>query len=288
MLRNGLLRNGPLRFIIIVVLLAAALAGYLIWQEAEPAGEKEETRMTIRLTPDMESVKVTWRPVDGTDLYVLYRADVTDAVRGDEDMPKRTEYQSLGDQGSNTSFTDVGAEENHFYSYIVESYDTAGILIGDSYRKDEMEYVCVGMGMPTILNYGYGEEHTNSKDELFLYMMAEENGVSPEGAKFQIYRTVEGKDKYRKIGTAKAVEGAAEYRDSSVKPGTTYTYRVVEVKDVDGESRESEWSDEETIPAVNFTAKYRGMLLKKESKDNVVAFKLRNADKYNGITTVYP
>ena len=282
------MRSGPLRFIIIVVLLAAVAAAFLVWQDSKPAGEREETRMSIRMTPDMESVKVSWKPVDGTDLYVLYRADVTDAVHGDKEMPKRTEYQNLGDQNTNTTFTDVGAEENHFYSYIVEAYDSAGILIGDSYQKDSTEYVCVGMGTPMLLNYGYGEEHTNSKNELFLYMAAEDAGVSPEGAEFRIFRTPEGRDKYKELGSVKADAGVAEYRDGNVKPGKTYTYRVQEILKVDGESRESEMSEEVTIPAVNFTARYHVRMVKKASTDNHLAIKLKNAGKFNGETYLYP
>ena len=66
------------------------------------------------------------------------------------------------------------------------------------------------------------------------------------------------------------------------------SFRVQEILEVDGEKRKSLMSETVTIPAVNFTAKYRGKLLQKETNGNKVVFKLRNADKYNGKTTIFP
>lgn len=259
--------------------------------KAASVASKKAKRLPIRLKSNMKSVTVKWKKKKDIKKYVIYRTDVTkDVLDQDYDRKyKMSDYKKIAKvSGKKKSYKDKKAKNNHYYAYVVEAYKKVKgkyKLAYTSYDSDCYEYCCRGLGIPELLNGGDGENYTNSKSCVYLYHQTY-CGVDPSSV--VLYRKAKGESKYKKINykTVEKIQNlAGTIKDTTVKPGTVYYYKIKTKKKYNGKVYYSKLSKAIRIPAVNVTGKYTvsAIPVPDNPDEIIIGF---TSDKYNGVLTI--
>ncbi|MBR2189130.1 MAG: hypothetical protein IJ860_06965 [Eubacterium sp.] len=277
-------------FVLLICVGVVLFAGVIL--SARPVSARAK-RFNVTLKPAMTSIKVSWPKVKGAAKYRIYRADVTGVETGDEKFPTQGEYRYIRtNKGStSTSFVDQKLKKSRYYAYLVKVYDKKGRRIASTYADDVYSCACIGLGIPSLGNNGYGENHINTLKKLYLYISADYYGVNAKDIKADVFRKAAGEKQYKKIDSISLRDGAAEYTDKRVKSGKNYSYKTQLFCDSAGKTYRSKMSDKVSIPAVNFSAKYRVKCLTRActSQNRLeIVLRISNKNKFNGITTVLP
>lgn len=272
----------------ITILLIIVAAFFVFGGKTELGSDNEGELIGINVESEMTAMELSWKPQDNIHYYELSRADITDVLPG-EDNVARSEYSKIATIGGNKgTYRDENVKMGHRYAYVVDGYRKSfGHLkkACTSYEDGGTEYNTVGLARPDLFNSGYGEDHSNSKDKIYLYVQSYE-GVEPHDA--VLYRKSSGdfkKVSYKLLDDS--FSSGSTILDDTVKPGVTYTYKVRTSTTYQGETITSTDSEEITIPAVNFTADYhvRAMTDAWDGGDNDDTFIIEVAsDIYNGDT----
>ena len=258
---------------------------------AASATSEKAKRLPISLKSNMKSISVKWKTKKNVKRYVIYRTDVTKAVTAqDYDRQyKMSDYKKIAKvSGTKKSYKDKKVKNNHYYAYVVNAYKRVNgkyKLAYTSYDRDSYEYCCRGLGIPELLNGGDGENYTNSKTCIYLYHQTI-CGVNPSSV--VLYRKAEGESKYKKI-SYKTVEKirnlAGTIKDTTVKPGTIYYYKIKTKKKYNGKTYYSKLSNVIRIPAVNVTGKYTvsAIPVPDNPDEIIIGF---TSDEDNGVLTI--
>lgn len=138
---------------------------------------------------------------------------------------------------------------------------------------------------PEIVNGGDGENEMNSKSCLYLYVQCLDE-KEPAGA--EIYRREKGTEEYQQIRAVKEERYAGAtgtYRDDTVEPGKVYEYKARTYTVRFFKRTFSPFSEQLTLPAVNFKGKYRAQAVTPACETEEFVVRL-TSDKYNGILTL--
>ncbi len=280
------LRKTLLVLLMIMTMIMIASCGSHDPEEA--SFSESEKKLSISLTPHMNDITVEWKDDNKISKYVIYRVDVTEDVLGPErDMTfELSSYEKIAEVPCGKgSYIDKSVKTDHYYAYVVKAYQKIKeknrlVYISDEY-DDQYMCQCCGLSAPDLLNGGYGEFSTNSKDCLYLYYQIY-YGVEPTSV--ILYRRAEGETEYQKIDfetVEELREGSGEIKDSSVEPGEIYYYKIKTVRKDDGKEYCSKQSDYVRIPAVNFTGEYTVSKQPVSGDPDKVIVKLKS-DRYNG------
>ena len=271
-----------IRLILALFLIAAVLSHS---QNAHAKEKPFRCQLTMRLT----SIKVSWKQPKGAVKYKIYRADVTKKKIYDAEYPEEKDYKKIKTVKNAGSYVDKKVRQNRYYTYMVKAFDKKGRLVKSTYEPDYLEFGCAGLGQPEIRNDGYGENNTNGPKKIYLSMNQDDAAASVTNVKYIIYRKKEGSKKYKKLAEVKSNNFYVDYKDKTVKPGSTYYYKVKVVKNDGRKTWSSKKSQPVIIPTSNFTAKYKvnfltpaGVFTDRSVLD--VKLRLKNASKYNGKT----
>lgn len=274
-------------------ILLFMLAGLVL--SVRPVSAREKP-FTVYPEGRLDSVRVAWRQKEGAVKYKLYRADVsTLANNGSGDYPTRIDYKKIGTVKNKTVYHDKNIKKWRYYAYLVEAYDKKGKLIASTRADDSISYACKGLGRPVLGNGGYGENHTNTRKKLYLYIAADDYGAGyyTKNVQAVIYRKTAGGNKYKKLATGTLKDGFLEYADKKVKSGKKYSYKVQLIKKAGRKTYKSKKSKAVTIPAVNFSPAYKVRCLTPAGKwqdrgKQEITFTLANKSKYNGTMKILP
>ena len=259
-------------------------------KEASVASKKVK-HLPIRLKSNMKSISVIWKTKKNVIRYVINRIDVTKAVT-DQDYDhkyKINDYKKIAKvSGKKKSYKDKKIKNNHYYAYVVNAYKKVKgkyKLAYTSYDSDYYEYCCRGLGIPELLNGGDGENYTNNKSCVYLYHQTY-CGVNPSSV--VLYRKAKGESKYKKINykTVEKIRNlAGTIKDTTVKPGTIYYYKIKTKKKYNGKTYYSKLSKAIRIPVVNVTGKYTvsAIPVPDNPDEIIIGF---TSDKYNGVLTI--
>lgn len=274
------------RSILIIVIVAVATLAFAYWMKGKL--DTDAKIIDLRIDAGSEQMDLRWKQQKDVDHYVLLKKELD--ADSDEEMivESRDSYTELCTISGDTFFyRDKEVERGHRYSYIIDGYSKkhgSMKVAYTSYQGGAVEYNTVGLARPVLLNGGYGEFYTNSKDEIYLYVECYE-GIEPEGA--VLYRKSSRENKFSKISyKLPEADSVSMLLDDTVTPGETYTYRIKTFADDDGEKYYSTYSKEITIPAVNFTAEYavESVTAAKAGKSGDFFVIKLTSDKYNGVT----
>ena len=252
---------------------------------------KKVKRLPIRLKSNMKSISVIWKTKKNIKRYVIYRIDVTkDVTDQDYDrMYKMSDYKKIATvSGKKKSYEDKKVKNNHYYAYVVNAYKKVKgkyKLAYTSYNSESYEYCCRRLGIPELLNGGDGENFSNSKSCVYLYHQTY-CGVNPSSV--VLYRKADGESKYKKINykTVEKIQNlAGTIKDTTVKPGTIYYYKIKTKKKYNGKTYYSKLSKPLRIPVVNVTGKYTvsAIPVPDNPDEIIIGF---TSDKYNGELTL--
>ncbi len=258
---------------------------------AASATSEKAKRLPISLKSNMKSISVKWKTKKNVKRYVIYRTDVTKAVTAQDydRMFKMSDYKKIAKVSSTKkSYKDKKVKNNHYYAYVVNGYKKVNgkyKLAYTSYDRDSYEYCCRGLGIPELLNGGDGENYTNSKNCIYLYHQTI-CGVDPSSV--VLYRKAEGESKYKKISykTVEKIQNlAGTIKDTTVKPGTIYYYKIKTKKKYNGKTYYSKLSIVIRIPAVNVTGKYTvsAIPVPENPDEIIIGF---TSDEDNGVLTI--
>ncbi|SDB20450.1 hypothetical protein [Eubacterium oxidoreducens] len=262
------------------------------YDSEEGSFSESEKSFSISLTPHMNDITVEWNDDNKINKYVIYRVDVTeDVLEPEKDMTfDLSKYEKIAEVSSGkSSYVDKSVNPNHYYAYVVKAYQKVKeknrlVYMSDVY-EDQYMAQCCGLSAPDLLNGGYGEFSTNSKDGLYLYFQVY-YGVEPTSV--ILYRRAEDEEEYQKIDfetIEEICEGSGEIKDSSVEPGVIYYYKIKTVRKDDGKEYYSKKSDYVRIPAVNWKGEYTVSKELVSADPDKVIIKLKS-DKYNGRLTI--
>ena len=258
---------------------------------AASATSERAKRLPISLKSNMKSISVKWKTKKNVKRYVIYRTDVTKAVT-DQDydrMFKMSDYKKIAKvSGTKKSYKDKKVKNNHYYAYVVNAYKRVNgkyKLAYTSYDRDCYEYCCRGLGIPELLNGGDGENFSNSKSCVYLYHQTY-CGVDPSSV--VLYRKAEGESNYKKISykTVEKIQNlAGTIKDTTVKPGTIYYYKIKTKKKYNGKTYYSKLSKPLRIPVVNVTGKYTvsAIPVPENPDEIIIGF---TSDEDNGVLTI--
>lgn len=255
------------------------------------ASSKKVEHLSVSLKPNMESISVKWKKRKNIKKYVIYRIDVTkDVMDQEKDYSfKMSQYKKIGEvSGKKRYYKDKRAKENHYYAYVVKAYKRGSgkyKLAYTSYNRDCYDYCCRGLGVPELLNEGSGEDYTNSVNCIYLYHHSY-SGVDPTSV--ILYRKEKGESKYKTVNF-KTVERSSNLavvlKDTTVKPGKIYYYKIKTKKKYKGKNYYSKASNAIRIPAVNVIGKFNASGISVPDNPNEVIIKF-TSDKYNGTLSV--
>ena len=283
----------------ITLLVLALICSFLVFsfgasgnfvKSASVASEKAK-HLPISLKSNMKSVTVKWKKKKDIKKYVIYRTDVTkDVLDQDYDrMYKMSDYEKIAKvSGKKRSYKDKKVKNDHYYAYVVKAYKKVKSkykLAYTSYNSDCYEYCCRGLGIPELINGGDGDNYSNSKSCVYLYHQTY-CGVIPSSVVLQ--RKAKGESKYKKISykTVEKIQNlAGTIKDTTVKPGTIYYYKIKTKKKYNGKTYYSKLSKAIRIPVVNVTGKYKvsAIPVPDNPDEIIIGF---TSDKYNGVLTI--
>lgn len=255
------------------------------------AGSNTVKHLSVSLKSNMTSVSVKWKKKKNIKKYVIYRTDVTkDVLDPDKDYTyKMSKYKKIGTvSGRKKSFTDKKAKKNHYYAYVVKAYKKVKgkyKLAYTSYKKDYYDYSCRGLGIPELLNGGTGEDYSNSISRIYLYHQSY-SGTDPTSV--ILYRKAKGESEYKKVKfttVEKIRNQAGMIKDTTVKPGKIYYYKIQTKKNYKGKSYYSKKSKTLRIPVVNVTGRFDVTAIPVSGDLNEIIVKF-TSDKYNGTLTL--
>ncbi len=244
--------------LLLAVMTALSMAMVLPATDAFAAGKVKT--INYKMVPYMSAIKVKWKK-QNVSYYLIYRTEFkVKSVYEIEPVPMSAYKRVKKLSGSKAAWTDRNVKKNRYYDYVIRGYRKAkgrDKLVCTSYRKGVTNYQCPGLQRPDLINGGYGENYSNSKSRLYLYVQRTD-GVTPTGA--VIYRKAEGDSGYKKIKVSKAEKGSFKYgktyADSSVTPGQTYYYKARTYVKTKKGNRYSSYSKAVKLSAVNFTGTY--------------------------------
>lgn len=253
-----------LRSIIIwitVILLAVILAAGASYAY----GGKKVVKTDYTTISHSRQITVKWDRKWGVRHYAIYRIDITGEIYTSDEVPFER-YDKVGSvSGLHASFVDETVRNGHYYAYVIRGYGKNKLLC-DSFKENITQYECAGLAKPDLINAGYGEFNENSPECIFLYVQ-KDGGMTADG--IQLYRKAKGDKEFKRIDpeiqkneTGEDSFETFDIKDTSVKPGTEYTYRVRTFAEEDGKRTESAYSDPLEIAAVNFVGKYAVTMLR--------------------------
>lgn len=261
--------------IIVVVVLCAVCIGW-------PNAGNSETLMWLSTESAIDSITLSWDERDGIGYYEIFRTDISGTDYGNEDVvPDLKDYELIAEvDGATSSYTDEDVETGHTYGYAVTGF--SGLFgftkeVCTTYEQGSITYETAGPGKPGLLNNGDGENYENSKDCIYLYVESYE-GMDPDGV--ELYRKGSADADFEVIGFTRQ-DSDKEIKDDTVEPGETYTYRARTFVNQDDRKVHSPYSDEITIPAVNFSAEYSIETI--SSTDDTFVIRVTSGE-YNGET----
>ena len=231
--------------------------------------------------PTFDSIAIKWKQQHNVQYYDIYRLDITDTV--DKAIyPPLEEYEVIASvDGDSHSYKDSDVQSGHVYAYEITGFRKGFFhpkQVCTSYIEDSNTYEMSGLMKPALLNNGDGENYENSKDKIYLYMEYY-GGMEPEGV--ELYRKGTGDANFKKIDF-KGLDSRQEMLDDTVIPGETYTYKIRTTLHYHGEKKYSPYSDEITIPAVNFVAHYDVKVIDRTKRTFAIQV---TSGAFNGVTT---
>ena len=276
-----------LAILMLAATTALSMAPMMPTTDAHAAGKVKKLKYT--LNPAMKSIKVKWKKKK-VSYYVIYRTEFkVKSIYQINPVPISRYKKVKKVSGKKSSWTDKKVKPNHYYDYVIKGYKKCGgkaKLVYNSYRPGATYYQCPGLQQPDLINGGYGENYSNSKDRLYLYVQRTD-GVRPAGV--VIYRSEKEQSGYKKIKARKVEKGKFEYgsfyADTTVSPGKTYYYKARTYVVKKGRKLYSPYSESLMLPALNFTGKYsvKAMTAAGKVKEFVVRMV---SDRYNGELTL--
>ena len=272
----------------LAVVLAVSLLLVFPFENTYAAKDTNVKKLNYSMVPSMGAIKLKWKKKD-VSCYQIYRVSFAKSDTTMDYVPFSKYKKVARISGKKTSWTDKKVKKNRYYAYVIRGYrknKDSKVRVYDSYSKHSLHSEIPGLDKPEIFNDGDGENYTNSKDRIYLYVQRN-YGVRPHGA--VIYRKAAGSSKYSKItvkkmSSSKFTEGA-EYRDSTVKPGKTYYYKARTWVKKNGKKKYSRYSKAVKISAVNYRGKYTVEPVTAAGTVNEFAVKV-NSNKYNGVLTL--
>lgn len=279
---NNVLNKRSVIILIIVIALLIILAGYF----ATDKSRDEEGLMSLYMDTAVDSITLNWEGHEKASNYEIYRIDISEGAYANGDIfPKWNEYRLIACvNGDIKSYSDNDVQEGHTYAYAVSGYyEKFGgeKQVCTTYEENSIIYETVGPGKPRLLNHGNGENYENSKDNIYLYVESY-TGLEPDGV--ALYRKSEQQENFEEIGF-KQLDSQFEILDDSVKPGETYTYKARTFVKENGKIVHSPYSDEITIPAVNFSAEYEVKTI--EYMEDIFVIQVSSSEN-NGTTVFEP
>ena len=264
--------KGILRTIILVILAAILAAGLLY-----AYGGSKVKEVNYETTSHSQQIDVKWDRKWGVFHYDIYRIDITGEIYTSDNVPFK-KYDKIGSvSGLHTSFDDKTVKNGHYYAYVIKGYGKDKLLC-DSFNENITQYECAGLAKPELLNGGYGEDDENSPQCIYLYVQ-KDGGMDADGV--ELYRKAKGDKKFERVEPEIPEGGSAEafdLHDTSVKPGTSYTYKARTFAEENGERIVSEYSESLQLAAVNFIGQYEVTKFKTEGDTLSVTVK---SHKYN-------
>lgn len=244
--------------------------------------------LSLKLYPKMKSIDLKWKKKNNIVSYAIYKKDVTKEYnKGTSDLVRMSKYKKIANvKRTKNTYRDRKVKSGHMYAYVVKGYRWSGgkkKLAYTSYIKDSCQLDCPGLAVPDLMNIGYGEFYTNSKNCLFLFYQ-KYYGADPSS--YVVYRKAKGEQSYKKI-KVKIVEKGKDtsvFKDTTVKPGTTYYYAIKTRKKTNGKYRYSKYSNIIRIPAVNFNGTFKLEVFRDETMTDEIVVKM-TSDQFNGALT---
>lgn len=254
------------------------------------AAEKGK-KLSYTLTPAMDSVQVTWKkPRQKVSYYLIYRTEYRVKDIYDIEPVPMSQFRRVAKvSGAKGAWTDRFVQEGVYYNYVVRGYRKTGgkaELVCDSFNPNATYYHCPGLQQPELINGGYGENFSNSKSTLYLYVQYTD-GVMPYGV--EVCRRAKDEAGWQQVNVRKAEEGWGEcggtYVDATVEPGKTYEYRVrTYVWRFDG-AKYSPYSDVLEMETTNFKGRYTADAITPAGLTEDFTVRL-DSDRYNGVLTL--
>lgn len=271
----------------LITALIVVLAG-IVFFAGGFSGDKGGEYIGFSTQPSFDSIQMKWKQRDDVHYYEISRAEVTFDAEGEAVTLPRDAYEPVKTvAGDKRRYTDRDVETGHTYAYVVEGYKKSfGHLkcVCTTYEDGSIEYETAGLGRPALLNNGEGENHTNSKDKIYLYVQCY-TGVEPTGG--ILYRKGSDEDKYRvidyKLLSKEGFSSGCEILDDTVTPGVTYRYKIRTTAEDKEKSYQSPKSTAIRIPAVNFDARYDVQAMTEEGFAKAFVIRV-SSDAYNGTT----
>jgi len=251
------------------------MAGVMIYHLTAP----NVKNFMYKSTCTMNDLNLTWKKQKNTSSYSIYRTDVTDTYN--DVMAAKSSYQKIAKiNGTEISYTDQKVESGHVYSYYINAYNSFHQCVATTYMKGVMELDGVGLVDPDLINDGYGENYLNTEEVFYLYANVD-MGVQP--SHYIVYRKDDDSDQFKQIQKVKANNGTT-IKDTTIKTGHSYTYKVRSYKKADGKDYYSEYSKPLTLSAYTAVPKYKTSDVKLIS-DHELAFKITSRNPANGPIT---
>lgn len=247
------------------------------------ASQHKVKHIPLSIKPEMNSIELRWKKKTGVSGYMVYRKDVTKLLGKSETSVKLKHYTKIARlSGTENSFTDRRVSPGHYYAYVIKAFSKENgknKTLYSSYISGALQYECPGLARPELLNGGNGEFYTNSLGGLYLY---EQTTCGVEPTSVVVYRREKGEKNYTKIKVKRVEKDSlGMMKDSSVKPGKTYYYRIRTLRKFRGKQVRSELSDTLRIPNVNFTGRYTVKAISSGSSGDELVLKIKG-NKYNG------
>ena len=284
---GGMQMTKKLMVLILAVVTAVSMVLVIPAESVSAAGSPKVKVLKYKITPSMNSLKVSWKKQKNVSYYLIYKTEynVKDIYKI-EPVPMSKFKKVKKVSGKKTSWTDKKVKKGRYYNYVIRGYKKSKgktRMVCNSFKPTATYYNCPGLQRPDIFDGGDGENYSNTRNKLYLYVQRTD-GVRPDGV--TIYRKAAGASKYKKIKAKKMEKGrfniGSFYRDSSVKPGKTYSYKARTWVKKNGKKKYSPYSNVVTIPAVNHTGTYTVKAM--TAAGTVKEFSVRmTSDKYNGI-----
>ena len=275
-----------LMILMLAVVTAVSMVMVIPAADVSAASAPKVKTLKYKIKPSMKSLKVSWKKQKKVSYYLIYRTEYKVKSYYDIEPVPMSKFKKVKKvSGKKTSWTDKKVKKGIYYNYVIKGYKKSKgktKLVCNSFKPTATYYDSPGLARPELFDGGNGENYSNSKDKLYLYVQRDK-GVSPDGV--EIWRKAAGASKYKKIKAKKMDKGrfkdGASFRDSSVKPGRTYYYKVRTWAKKNGKKKYSPYSNVFCMQAVNNTGKYTARAM--TAVGMVKEFSVRlTSDKYNG------
>ena len=225
---------------VITLILSASIVLTLLPGNVQAASMKTEGALITQT-----SFEVKW---SGSKEYDYWRIRYSEADKtGEYGSYKTVKILTR----SIKSFLVKKLKKNTYYTFEI----TGGTKKGKKYKPLTYDYfwnVYTGISQAEWMDYAASDAPC-SPSCIELWGYSEENGLPAKG--FQIYRKEKGESSYTKIETIG--KKGFPYKDTTVKKGKTYQYRIRSYGSLNGKTLYSPFSSVLTRSAVNQKGKFR-------------------------------